>query len=136
MGPSANLCFKVLLFEKRLLQGLYKMQFVRGEWGGGISCRSREVHDGEGVSDSGKDFVQQVFGGESEAGCIDAGMTSEVFMIFYHIPVNEETNMPAGIVHKPQNTHRAGGVIQIFFHILRLCKGEPGASDLFGEELF
>ena len=57
------------------------------------------------------------------------GVTADV-IVLQHILVDEETDPMLLIVHQAHNTDRAGFNIQIFQHIRRLRKGEPGRSDL------
>ena len=60
-------------------------------------------------------------------------MTSDKFMMFDNILVNQKANPIFLIVHQSQNTDRAGSNIEKLFHEFRTSKGKAGAAYLFGQ---
>ena len=84
------------------------------------------------MSHSGNDLFHQVLCPDLQAGCVDAGVTSEPF-ILQHILVDQKLHFILVVVHQPHDTHRSRRDVQISLHILRLGKGQAGGADLGGQ---
>ena len=84
------------------------------------------------MSHGGNDFLHQILGAQSQAGGIDAGMAAKVFTL-QHIFINQKLHPLFVVIHKSQNTDRAGGDIQKLLHVRCVRKGKAGRADLLGK---
>ena len=81
----------------------------------------------------GENLLQQVPGGDAQAGGVDAGVTAEIFAL-QNVLVHEKLYLIVMVVHQAQHTDGAGGDVQVLLHILRRGEGQPGGADLLAED--
>ena len=68
------------------------------------------------MSHIGQEFFQHILGGQSHAGSVDAGMTSDVFL-FQHILIYHQLHMMLCVVQKSHDADAARCDIQILLHV-------------------